>query len=210
MRPPAREAMTKLRSSLPEGLQREPESENRVLADALTTTDKLEAVLTDAPTIPLTSQLRVDRDAAYDLIDQLRVVIPAQALRARLLVSGDAGESAATAVGNLFRSAGQLRELILGPRIINVSRTIEFDGVEVQGHLGELRSHLMEVQASLRGAGIDSPDSQGAVDLIDEIDQDVLSGLKPASPRTRLKRRGVAELLKSLDAELHRIVYSSV
>ena len=46
--------------------------------------DRLRALLDASRAIPLTAWHRIDREAAYDLIDQLRATIPAYVKEARL------------------------------------------------------------------------------------------------------------------------------
>jgi hypothetical protein len=51
--------------------------------DPLDLVDKLDDLIHNAKTVPLTGQVRIDRDAFYEILDQLRVAIPEEIRRAR-------------------------------------------------------------------------------------------------------------------------------
>ena len=55
--------------------------------DALTLVDQLDDLIHQAKVVPLTSQVRVDREEIYKILDQLRVAIPEEIKQARS--SGD-------------------------------------------------------------------------------------------------------------------------
>jgi hypothetical protein len=50
---------------------------------ALELIDKLDDLIDNAKVVPLTSQVRIDRDEFYEILDQLRVAIPEEIKRAR-------------------------------------------------------------------------------------------------------------------------------
>jgi hypothetical protein len=45
--------------------------------------DRLDDLIHNAKTVPLTGQVRIDRDEFYEILDQLRVAIPEEIRRAR-------------------------------------------------------------------------------------------------------------------------------
>jgi hypothetical protein len=51
--------------------------------DPLDLVDKLDDLIHNAKTVPLTGQVRIDRDEFYEILDQLRVAIPEEIRRAR-------------------------------------------------------------------------------------------------------------------------------
>jgi hypothetical protein len=56
--------------------------------DALRIIDQLDELLHNAKSVPLTNQVRVDRDEVYDLLDQLRATLPEEIAAARAIVAG--------------------------------------------------------------------------------------------------------------------------
>ena len=56
--------------------------------DVLVLIDKLDDVVHNARAVPLTDQVRVDREEIYDLLDQMRATIPEEIKQARWIVKG--------------------------------------------------------------------------------------------------------------------------
>src|SRR6187549_3754113 len=54
--------------------------------DVLVLIDKLDDVVHNARPVPLTDQVRVDREEIYDLLDQMRSTIPEEVKQARWIV----------------------------------------------------------------------------------------------------------------------------
>src|SRR5829696_8381138 len=54
--------------------------------DVLVLIDKLDDLLHNARPVPLTDQVRVDREEIYDLLDQMRATIPEEIKQARWIV----------------------------------------------------------------------------------------------------------------------------
>jgi hypothetical protein len=48
--------------------------------------DELDDIVQNAKTVPLTDQLRVERSAVYDLMDEIRVAVPDEVKQARWIV----------------------------------------------------------------------------------------------------------------------------
>ena len=59
--------------------------------DAIELVDKLDDLIHNAKVVPLTSQVRIDREEIYEILDQLRVAIPEELKRARS--AGDTSSS---------------------------------------------------------------------------------------------------------------------
>ena len=58
----------------------------RPLMDVLVLIDKLDDLIHNARPVPLTDQVRVDREEIYDLLDQMRATIPEEIKQARWIV----------------------------------------------------------------------------------------------------------------------------
>src|SRR6201988_2115471 len=54
--------------------------------DVLVLTDKLDAPVHNAKPVPLTDQVRVDKEEIYDILDQMRATIPEEIKQARWIV----------------------------------------------------------------------------------------------------------------------------
>ncbi len=54
--------------------------------DLLVLIDRLDDLVHNAKAVPLTDQVRIDRETVYDLLDQMRATIPAEIMQARLIV----------------------------------------------------------------------------------------------------------------------------
>ena len=54
--------------------------------DVLELIDKLDDLIHNARAVPLTDQVRIDREAIYDLLDQMRSTIPEEVKQARWIV----------------------------------------------------------------------------------------------------------------------------
>ena len=57
--------------------------------DPLDLVDRLDDLIHNAKAIPLTDQVRIDRETAYDLLDQLRATLPEEIRAARAIVAGE-------------------------------------------------------------------------------------------------------------------------
>ena len=56
--------------------------------DVLVLIDKLDDLVHNAKPVPLTDQVRVDKEEIYDLLDQMRATIPEEIKQARWIVKG--------------------------------------------------------------------------------------------------------------------------
>ena len=54
--------------------------------DVLVLIDKLDDLVHNARAVPLTDQVRIDREAIYELLDQMRSTIPEEVKQARWIV----------------------------------------------------------------------------------------------------------------------------
>jgi pantetheine-phosphate adenylyltransferase len=56
--------------------------------DVLVLIDKLDDLVHQAKAVPLTDQVRIDREEIYDILDQMRATIPEEIKQARWIVKG--------------------------------------------------------------------------------------------------------------------------
>ncbi len=205
----ARAAVDALEASLP--ILNEERGEPTVIGAIATNLIELRRALTEAPQIPLTSQLRVDREAAYDLIDRLRAGIAPAAVKARFIAEGGPGEAALEPLGKVVVDAAQLRDLILGPRLMNFSRKVRFDALEANSLIGDLQSNLPDVESAVRAAGLATPGRAPVTETLERISGALRERTEAAPGRyAELRRREVSPLLDQLDDDLYALIHSAV
>lgn len=79
--------------------------------DVLILLDKLDDLIYSSKTIPLTEQVRVDREAAYSLLDQIRVTLPDEIKQARSIVKEQQEGSIPTPEPGERSDDGHLQEI---------------------------------------------------------------------------------------------------
>jgi len=77
--------------------------------DVLVLIDKLDDLVHNARAVPLTDQVRIDREAIYELLDQMRSTIPEEVKQARWIVK-ERQEMLAEAKRECDRMLGEARE----------------------------------------------------------------------------------------------------
>jgi len=77
--------------------------------DVLVFIDKLDDLVHNAKAVPLTDQVRIDRDEIYDILDQMRATIPDEIKQARWIVK-ERQEMLAEAKRECDRMLGEARE----------------------------------------------------------------------------------------------------
>src|SRR3954465_8031079 len=77
--------------------------------DALVLIDKLDDLVHNAKAVPLTDQVRIDREEIYDILDQMRATIPEEIKQARWIVK-ERQEMLAEAKRECDRILGEARE----------------------------------------------------------------------------------------------------
>src|SRR6267378_138848 len=83
--------------------------------DVLVLIDKLDDVVHNARPVPLTDQVRVDREEIYDLLDQMRATIPEEIKQARLISDEEVTKQAERAADEIVEDARtREREIRLG------------------------------------------------------------------------------------------------
>ena len=81
--------------------------------DVLVLIDKLDDLVHNAKAVPLTDQVRIDREEIYDILDQMRATIPEEIKQARWIVK-ERQEMLAEAKRECDRILGEAR---VDPRI---------------------------------------------------------------------------------------------
>ena len=87
----------------------QPTRVNSAAMDVLVLIDKLDDVVHNARTVPLTDQVRIDREEIYDILDQMRATIPEEIKQARWIVK-ERQEMLAEAKRECDRMLGEARE----------------------------------------------------------------------------------------------------
>ena len=77
--------------------------------DVLVLIDKLDDLVHNAKAVPLTDQVRIDREEIYDILDQMRATIPEEIKQARWIVK-ERQEMLAEAKREAERLVGEARE----------------------------------------------------------------------------------------------------
>src|SRR2546430_10229850 len=77
--------------------------------DVLVLIDKLDDLVHNAKAVPLTDQVRIDREEIYDILDQMRATIPEEIKQARWIVK-ERQEMLAEAKREGDRILGEARE----------------------------------------------------------------------------------------------------
>jgi len=140
--------------------------------------DRLEALLIESRPVPFTSNVLIDRDRCYDIINQLRVSIPEEIKRARRVqqerdrVIAQANEEAQRIIALAHEQAAKLvaeHEIIsqaeskVGAVVERAQREAEEIRSGADGYalsvLRELEDHLIEQLTTIRN-GISSLDTR--------------------------------------------------
>ena len=111
--------------------------------DVLVLIDKLDDLVHNAKQVPLTDQVRVDKEEIYDLLDQMRATIPEEIKQARWIVK-ERQEMLAEAKREAERIVKEARErqelLISGEEVTKAAeRTAEDIVEEAQAREREIR-----------------------------------------------------------------------
>src|SRR5918993_1516859 len=83
--------------------------------DVLVLIDKLDDLIHNARPVPLTDQVRVDREEIYDLLDQMRATIPEEIKQARWISDEEVYKQAERAAEEIIEDARETeRQIRLG------------------------------------------------------------------------------------------------
>ena len=83
--------------------------------DVLVLIDRLDDLVHNAKAVPLTDQVRIDREEIYDILDQMRATIPEEIKQARLISDEEVTKQAERAADEIVEDARtREREIRLG------------------------------------------------------------------------------------------------
>src|SRR3954462_2592433 len=114
--------------------------------DVLVLIDKLDDLVHNAKAVPLTDQLRIDREEIYDILDQMRATIPEEIKQARWIVK-ERQEMLAEAKREVDRLLGEAREQAV--REASQSEIVKIAGRQAQDIIDESRRTARETRLEM-------------------------------------------------------------
>ena len=127
--------------------------------DVLVFIDKLDDLVHNAKAVPLTDQVRIDRDEIYDILDQMRATIPDEIKQARWIVK-ERQEMLAEAKRECDRMLGEAREQAI--REASQTEIVKLAERQAQEVIDDARRQARETQARDGGLGRQHPlDARG-------------------------------------------------
>ena len=123
--------------------------------DVLVLIDKLDDLVHNAKAVPLTDQVRIDREEIYDILDQMRATIPEEIKQARWIVK-ERQEMLAEAKREVDRLLAEAREMRLEIEdwADNILSTLEVNLDKFLGAVRRGRERLHERSQETVVAGV--------------------------------------------------------
>ncbi len=121
--------------------------------DVLVLIERLDETIQNAKTVPLTDQVRIDREEIYDLLEQMRATIPEEIKQARWIVK-ERQEMLAEAKREADRIINEAQQE--GERLVSEQEVVRQAEREAQNMLEEARQREREIRL-------------GAEDYADEV-----------------------------------------
>src|ERR1019366_9226498 len=96
--------------------------------DVLVLIDKLDDLIHNARSVPLTDSVMIDREEIYDLLDQMRSTIPEEVKQARWIVKerqemlAEAKQESERVLGEAREKAEQAADQVLGNLEVNLDK----------------------------------------------------------------------------------------
>src|SRR2546427_12038729 len=122
--------------------------------DVLVLIDKLDDLVHNAKAVPLTDQVRIDREEIYDILDQMRATIPEEIKQARWIVK-ERQEMLAEAKRETDRLLGEAREQAV--REASQTENVKIAEREAQDIAEEGHRQARGNQAEMEGWGGPNP-----------------------------------------------------
>ena len=119
--------------------------------DVLVLIDKLDDLVHNAKAVPLTDQVRIDREEIYDILDQMRATIPEEIKQARWIVK-ERQEMLAEAKRECDRLIGEAREQAL--REASQTEIVKLAERQSQDIVEEARRVRKQLGGGMRQIGI--------------------------------------------------------
>jgi cell division septum initiation protein DivIVA len=132
--------------------------------DVLVLIDKLDDLVHNAKAVPLTDQVRIDREEIYEILDQMRATIPEEIKQARWIVK-ERQEMLAEAKRECDRILGEAREQARETRLEmedwadSILSTLEVNLDKFLGAVKRGRERLHERSQETVVAGVAAPGS---------------------------------------------------
>src|SRR5256885_7466751 len=122
--------------------------------DVLVLIDKLDDLVHNAKAVPLTDQVRIDREEIYDILDQMRATIPEEIKQARWIVK-ERQEMLAEAKREQDRLLQEAREQAV--REASPTGIGKLAERQAQGIIGRARPPARAMQVEREGLGAGEP-----------------------------------------------------
>src|SRR5256714_14247002 len=116
--------------------------------DVLVLIDKLDDLVHNAKAVPLTDQVRIDRDEIYDILDQMRATIPEEIKQARWIVK-ERQEMLAEAKRECDRILGEAREQAV--REASQTEIVKLAERQAQDIIDDARRQARETRLAVEG-----------------------------------------------------------
>src|ERR1044072_2274165 len=131
--------------------------------DVLVLIDKLDDLVHNAKAVPLTDQVRIDREEIYDILDQMRATIPEEIKQARWIVK-EREEMLAEAKRECDRILREAREQAVREasqtEIVKLAERQAGEGVQDAGRQARVRRHRGRGSRAGRARGVTDEDRQ--------------------------------------------------
>src|SRR6266540_6423442 len=114
--------------------------------DVLVLIDKLDDLVHNAKAVPLTDQVRIDREEIYDILDQMRATIPEEIKQARWIVK-ERQEMLAEAKRETDRLLGEAREQAV--REASQTEIVKIAEKQAQEIIDDARRHARETKLEM-------------------------------------------------------------
>jgi F0F1-type ATP synthase membrane subunit b/b' len=114
--------------------------------DVLVLIDKLDDLVHNAKAVPLTDQVRIDREEIYDILDQMRATIPEEIKQARWIVK-ERQEMLAEAKRECDRLIGEAREQAI--REASQTEIVKLAEKQAQEIVDEARREAREMRLEM-------------------------------------------------------------
>src|SRR5256884_9003286 len=130
--------------------------------DVLVLIDKLDDLVHNAKAVPLTDQVRIDREEIYDILDQMRATIPEEIKQARWIVK-ERQEMLAEAKRECDRILGEAREQ--AAREASQTEIVKLAERQAQEIVDDARREARETRLGMEGlAGSIPPQPPGKLE----------------------------------------------
>jgi hypothetical protein len=191
--------------------------------DVLILLDKLDDLIYNAKQVPLTEQVRVDRDEVYSLLDQIRVTLPEEIKQARWIVEERRQAGGDEQVDNrqLQSIAESIEELrherrpspppltaAAAERVRSIIQAAEDSAAEVRRD-AELEAREIESEAARRGVEIRKRSASEAAARLQRAD-DATKALVEEATSARAELEGLLERVREPASTLSKALGEGV